>query len=238
MWNRECRDLFELEPSEELEDEYSCALHKKILLQGRMYVFTSKVCFFSNVFGYITKKTLDLKAVTSVRKTNNMGFSNSIEIVYNGKVYFFTSFLYRNEAYKIIVRRWTAAAPGYARLFLGDDADGEKGGRHRRALSEGLRKEEPRSKGRSTISHGPWTLDDGLLSALSFRRPRGGRRGRRIPGRGGRVGRSGFRSPRGPGPGPGAARPPPGRDAPGREGGMRGSLANQSLTFLPQETLK
>ena len=153
--NRDCRDLFELEPSEELEDEYSCALHKKILLQGRMYVFTSKVCFFSNVFGYVTKKTLDLKAVTSVRKTNNMGFPNSIEIVYNGKVYFFTSFLYRNEAYKIIVRRWTAAAPGYARLFLGDDASGEKGGRHRRALSEGLRKEGSRSKGRSTISHGP-----------------------------------------------------------------------------------
>ncbi len=38
-----------------------CALYKKILLQGRMYVFTNHVCFYSNVFGYTKKKTIALK---------------------------------------------------------------------------------------------------------------------------------------------------------------------------------
>ena len=33
-----------------------CALYKKILLQGKMFVFDSYICFHANVFGYVKKK--------------------------------------------------------------------------------------------------------------------------------------------------------------------------------------
>ena len=39
-----------------LRDEYMCALYKKILLQGKMFVFDSYICFHANVFGYVKKK--------------------------------------------------------------------------------------------------------------------------------------------------------------------------------------
>ena len=55
------RNLFKLPHDEKFVEEYLCALYKKILLQGRMYVFTNHVCFYSNVFGYTKKKTIALK---------------------------------------------------------------------------------------------------------------------------------------------------------------------------------
>ena len=42
-------------------DDFVCALQKKILLQGRMYVFEHYVCFYANVFGYIKKLVIPLK---------------------------------------------------------------------------------------------------------------------------------------------------------------------------------
>ena len=101
--NKEYCNFFALPDSEELIEEFNCALHKKILLQGKMYIFSSHVCFYSNVFGYITKRSLPLKDVTSISKAKNVGFPNSIRIVYMGKQMFFTSFLSRDEAYKLIV---------------------------------------------------------------------------------------------------------------------------------------
>lgn len=113
--NREYCQLFGLPASEELVEEYNCALQRKILLQGKMYVFSSYVCFYSNVFGYITKRSIALKEVTGVSKAKNVGFPNSIRIVHKGKQMFFTSFLSREDAYRLIVTLWYEASP-YARL--------------------------------------------------------------------------------------------------------------------------
>ena len=35
-----------------LIDDFSCALKKRMLLQGRMYVFQEHACFHCNLFGY------------------------------------------------------------------------------------------------------------------------------------------------------------------------------------------
>ena len=48
---RRLRNLFDVPEDEKLEVDYMCALHHKILLQGKMYVFENYVCFYSNVFG-------------------------------------------------------------------------------------------------------------------------------------------------------------------------------------------
>jgi hypothetical protein len=54
--------------------------------------------------------------VTSVRKRKNYGFPNTIEIIWRGKKEFFTSFLSRDDAYRLIIIAWHQSS-GYAKLF-------------------------------------------------------------------------------------------------------------------------
>ncbi|KAI5082734.1 hypothetical protein GOP47_0002477 [Adiantum capillus-veneris] len=106
--SEEYRQLFHLPPEEVLIQDFNCALQKKILLQGHMYLFEHYVCFYSNIFGYEKKKIIVLKDVTSVRKARTAGlFPNAIEIVAWGKKSFFASFLSRDEAYRLIVEGWS-----------------------------------------------------------------------------------------------------------------------------------
>ncbi len=48
-------------PPQNVMDDFVCALKKRILLQGRMYVFEHYVCFHSNVLGYVKNKIIPLK---------------------------------------------------------------------------------------------------------------------------------------------------------------------------------
>ncbi|KAL2609524.1 hypothetical protein R1flu_028097 [Riccia fluitans] len=117
--SEEYRQLFHLPPEEVLIEDFNCALQKKILLQGHMYLFDQYVCFYSNIFGYEKKKVIPLKDVTSVRKAKTAGvFPNAIEITGWGKKHFFASFLSRDEAFRLIVHGWVQHS-GYAKKFLG-----------------------------------------------------------------------------------------------------------------------
>ncbi|DBA93644.1 TPA: hypothetical protein ACH3X3_013719 [Trebouxia sp. C0006] len=106
----ELRQLFGLPCTESPIEDFHCALQKKIMLQGRLYLFQHHVCFYSNLFGFIKSKIIPLQDVTSVKKRKNVGFPNSIEIVWSNKgrdkQEFFTSFLHRREAYKLITSAW------------------------------------------------------------------------------------------------------------------------------------
>lgn len=42
-------------------DDYLCALRKKILFQGRLFVFTEHLGFYANLFGYRKIKTIRLQ---------------------------------------------------------------------------------------------------------------------------------------------------------------------------------
>jgi hypothetical protein len=68
----ELRVLFGLEPGEALMDDFMCALRKKVLLQGRLYVFERHLCFSSSLFGYHKTKVVPLEAVLDVRKRKNV----------------------------------------------------------------------------------------------------------------------------------------------------------------------
>uniref|UniRef100_A0A3Q2R1G7 GRAM domain containing 1A n=1 Tax=Fundulus heteroclitus TaxID=8078 RepID=A0A3Q2R1G7_FUNHE len=48
--------------------DYSCALQKDILLQGRLYLSENWLCFYSNIFRWETTITIQLKDVTSMTK--------------------------------------------------------------------------------------------------------------------------------------------------------------------------
>ena len=61
--------------------EFNCALQKRILLQGRLYLFDSYVCFYSNVFGYVHTKVIPLADVTAVcKKKTALVVPNAIEV--------------------------------------------------------------------------------------------------------------------------------------------------------------
>jgi len=83
-----------------------------------MYLFLHHICFYSNIFGYETKKTIPLQEVTDVRKAKTAAiFHNAIEIVAGSRRHFFGSFLSRDEAYRIIVDGWEQHVSD-ARLLL------------------------------------------------------------------------------------------------------------------------
>ncbi|XP_031277528.1 protein VASCULAR ASSOCIATED DEATH 1, chloroplastic isoform X2 [Pistacia vera] len=72
-----------------------------------MYLFDHYICFYSNIFGFETKKIVPFHEITIVRRAKTAGiFPNAIEIFAGGRKYFFASFLSRDEAFKLINDGW------------------------------------------------------------------------------------------------------------------------------------
>ena len=108
------RELFQLPLGEVLLEDFSCATLKNgAILQGKLYLFSSYACFYSNVFGFIKRKIIPLKAVTSVRKAKTaLVVPNAIEVTCFGRVTFFTSFVARDLAYDMMVAVWVSGSIG------------------------------------------------------------------------------------------------------------------------------
>ncbi|KAF4348445.1 hypothetical protein G4B88_026972 [Cannabis sativa] len=120
--SEEYRQLFRLPPEEVLIEDFNCAFQENILIQGHMYLFVHYICFYSNIFGYETKKMIPFHEVTSVRRAKTAGiFPNAIEIYAGSKKYFFGSFLSRDEAFKLINDGWLQHSNG-AKLITDQDS--------------------------------------------------------------------------------------------------------------------
>lgn len=119
------KDLFGLDvedDTEDLLDTFMCALKKRILLQGRMYVFSKHVCFSCSLFGYHKVERIPIESIVSVRKRKHVGFPNSVEILWmqhegdeRPKKSFFTSFLSREDAFQMIMGLWSPLRGSEAR---------------------------------------------------------------------------------------------------------------------------
>ncbi|XP_071936138.1 protein VASCULAR ASSOCIATED DEATH 1, chloroplastic-like [Coffea arabica] len=106
--SEEYRQLFRLPQDEVLIQDFNCALQENFLLQGHMYLFAHYICFYSNLFGFETRKIIPFNEVTSVRRAKAAAiFPTAIEIIAGEKKFFFTSFLSRDEAYKLINDGWS-----------------------------------------------------------------------------------------------------------------------------------
>ncbi|KAJ7961911.1 GRAM domain family protein, putative isoform 1 [Quillaja saponaria] len=111
--SEEYRQLFRLPAEEVLIEDFNCAFQENILIQGHMYLFVHFICFYSNIFGFETKKIIPFHEVTTVRRAKTAGiFPNAIEVHAIDKKYFFASFLSRDEAFKIINDGWTQHGNG------------------------------------------------------------------------------------------------------------------------------
>ncbi|EZG56858.1 GRAM domain protein [Gregarina niphandrodes] len=92
--------------------QYNCALSGKILLQGKMYISTTAVGFYSvfNDSTFISLiPTLVLfeyhEIVNITKRSNALVFNNSIEIeLRDGTSYFFTSYVNREKAWALLMR--------------------------------------------------------------------------------------------------------------------------------------
>ncbi len=81
---------------------------------------------------YLMPAPCPLQLVTRVRKRKNLGFPNSIEVTWGGgRKEFFTSFVSREEAYKLVLGAWSQAAPELAvAQMVSAKATHGKGARH------------------------------------------------------------------------------------------------------------
>nr|XP_683776.6 GRAM domain-containing protein 1A isoform X3 [Danio rerio] len=109
--NEDFRKLFKKLPdTERLIVDYSCALQKDILLQGRLYLSENWLCFYSNIFRWETTITILLKDVTNLTKEKTAKLiPNAIQISTENEKHFFTSFGARDRSYMMIFRLWQNA---------------------------------------------------------------------------------------------------------------------------------
>ena len=118
------RDTFSLPVAEQFADAFHCALRDKILIQGRLYVFDSHICFYSNLFGIVTKHQFHVCTIQKMQHATHLLLPNSIEVVlHSGKKYFYTSFLSRDEAYELMNTSWSrcrssqSSAAGFSNIL-------------------------------------------------------------------------------------------------------------------------
>uniref|UniRef100_A0AAQ6AH13 VASt domain-containing protein n=1 Tax=Amphiprion ocellaris TaxID=80972 RepID=A0AAQ6AH13_AMPOC len=109
--NEDFRKIFKKLPdTERLIVDYSCALQKDILLQGRLYLSENWLCFYSNIFRWETTITILLKDVTSMTKEKTAKLiPNAIQISTDNEKHFFTSFGARDRSFMMIFRLWQNA---------------------------------------------------------------------------------------------------------------------------------
>lgn len=107
--NVEFHQLFNsLDLTDRLLDDFSCALSREILLQGRAYVSESYLCFNSNLLGWVTNLALKFDDIVKFEKRSTAGlFPNGISIeTEDGTVHTFASFLSRDQTYDLMTTVW------------------------------------------------------------------------------------------------------------------------------------
>lgn len=102
------RHLFSLPETEDVLDDFSCALKRKLNMHGRLFCTDHNLCFYANVLGIKTNVTIKFSEIRRIERR-----SKAIYIVCsNEKVYIFSSFVSSTQAFKFLSDLWRAS--GYA----------------------------------------------------------------------------------------------------------------------------
>jgi len=101
----------DLPETERLLVDYTCALVKDILIQGRMYVSQNYISFHSNILKWQTAVCINFKDIKAVTKEKTVKvIPNAIQFLVQGKgKLLFTTFNTRDRAYKQIQHLWQNA---------------------------------------------------------------------------------------------------------------------------------
>ncbi|KAG2176215.1 hypothetical protein INT43_005449 [Umbelopsis isabellina] len=111
--NSDYHALFRSVPEDDvLIEDYGCALQKEILVQGRMYISETYVCFNANIFGWVTNLVIAFTEIVAIEKRMTAKFiPNAIQISTLHSKHLFASFLSRDQAYDQLVEIWHVAHP-------------------------------------------------------------------------------------------------------------------------------
>ncbi|KAF3910838.1 hypothetical protein ABW20_dc0105033 [Dactylellina cionopaga] len=137
--NKDFHSLFKSVPADDhLIEDYGCALQKEILLQGRMYVSNSHICFHSNIFGWVTTLVISFDEIVAIeRKMTALVIPNAIMIQTLHARNVFASFISRDSTYDLILGIWRTIHPN-----LIDTINGTRLGDEKDVNSEDIAEEE------------------------------------------------------------------------------------------------
>lgn len=111
--NAEFHALFPSVPEDDyLIEDYGCALVREILIQGRFYISENHVCFYANIFGWVTNIALPFSEIVSIEKRMTaLIIPNAIQVATLHVKHTFASFLSRDATYDLIVNIWKLSHP-------------------------------------------------------------------------------------------------------------------------------
>lgn len=100
--------------NEKLIEDYSCALQKEILVQGRLYISDAHICFNSNILGWVTNFVIPFSEVIQIEKRNTAGlFPNAIAVQTLHSKNLFCSLLNRDGTIAMMTRFWNYNIHGF-----------------------------------------------------------------------------------------------------------------------------
>lgn len=111
MW---VRNKFSLADTEQLFASFSAALVKHIMLQGRIHITTSALCFYAKIFGKVTKESFPYSAIARVKKRRGGFIANAIKIFFadeSQQPVVIGSLNHRERAFKLIQSRLRETNP-------------------------------------------------------------------------------------------------------------------------------
>ncbi|UZJ57136.1 hypothetical protein CBS101457_006456 [Exobasidium rhododendri] len=112
--NADFHALFTAVPEDDyLIEDYGCALVREILIQGRIYVSENHICFYANIFGWVTNIVLPFPDIVSIEKRMTaFVIPNAIQIATLHSKQTFASFLSRDTTFDLMVNIWKLSHPG------------------------------------------------------------------------------------------------------------------------------
>ncbi|KAF1991293.1 hypothetical protein K402DRAFT_389464 [Aulographum hederae CBS 113979] len=111
--NRDFHQLFRSVPEDDyLIEDYSAALQREILLQGRIYISEGHICFSSNILGWVTNLVISFDEIISIeKKSTAVIFPNAIVIQTLHARNVFASLVSRDTTYDLMIGIWKISHP-------------------------------------------------------------------------------------------------------------------------------
>ncbi|CAO1623550.1 unnamed protein product [Parajaminaea phylloscopi] len=121
--NADFHALFPTVPDDDyLIEDYGCALVREVFVQGRLYVSENHVCFFANIFGWVTNIALPFSDIVSIEKRMTaLIIPNAIQIATLHAKHTFSSLLSRDTTFDLMANIWKLSHPD---VPVTGDADG------------------------------------------------------------------------------------------------------------------
>ncbi|KAJ3041882.1 Ribonucleotide-diphosphate reductase (RNR), small subunit [Rhizophlyctis rosea] len=146
-----------LHPTDIYIDDFTCALQKEILNQGRIYISLHHLCFTSNIMGFATTLVIPFSDIVKIEKRNSaFVVPNAVLVTLSdGREVFFASFLRRDVCFGVLVGVWEfnrgSGYRGVAGTLLGGETpceeevcvggrEVEEGGDRKQVLAERTRR--------------------------------------------------------------------------------------------------